>query len=319
MEVLNKLLTLIPVTGRVDVRCHFGPPWRIEQAAANQWEVPYHVLLSGEAVVENDEGRALRMGPGDIVLFPAREGHRLHDGSGKRARRIHERQADGLTLADNDAKVHDAELLCGRFLLPVVPQRLLLDHLPGMLLVRGMQRDADGTPAAPASFAGTRLARLIELMREEAREQPPGSEAVINQLSGALFAMTLRFASESPEPPRGLLALAQQPRLQPALAAMFDEPGHDWTLPVLAARCNMSRATFVRHFDEAFGRSPSELLTEIRMTLAGRKLAQTPTSVAAIGESVGYRSDAAFQRVFKRTVGMTPAQWRARARSTART
>jgi AraC family transcriptional activator of mtrCDE len=95
---------------------------------------------------------------------------------------------------------------------------------------------------------------------------------------------------------------------------MFDEAGKPWTLPKLAELCHMSRATFARHFDEAIGRSASDVLTEIRMALAGRKLAQTRLSVAEIGEAVGYQSEAAFQRVFKRQVGMTPAQWRARSK-----
>ena len=139
----------------------------------------------------------------------------------------------------------------------------------------------------------------------------------MNQLSGALFALTLRCASETDHAPRGLLVLAQRQRLQPALAAMFDEPGKPWTLPQLAELCHMSRATFARHFEEAISRSASDMLTEIRMALAGRKLAQTTMSVAEIGESVGYRSEAAFQRVFKRQVGMTPAKWRMRSSKTA--
>jgi AraC family transcriptional activator of mtrCDE len=151
-------------------------------------------------------------------------------------------------------------------------------------------------------------------MREEAFEQRPGYAPVVNQLSGALFALTLRSASEAGEAPRGLLALAQQPRLQPAIAAMFDDPATPWTLPALAKLCHMSRATFVRHFEDAIGRSASDVLTEIRMTLAGRKLAQTRLPLAAIGEEVGYQSEAAFQRAFKRYVGMTPARWRARAK-----
>lgn len=167
----------------------------------------------------------------------------------------------------------DANVLCGRFLLPAVPQHLLRDHLPGRLLVRSIVQDAgEASEAAPSPdflADGSRLARLIQLMREEALEQGPGSESMVNRLSGALFGLTLRFASASGEPPRGLLALAQRPRLQPALSAMFDEPGTPWSLSQLAAFCHMSRATFARHFDDAIGRSASELLTEIRMAMAG--------------------------------------------------
>jgi AraC family transcriptional activator of mtrCDE len=91
---------------------------------------------------------------------------------------------------------------------------------------------------------------------------------------------------------------------------MFEKPGEPWTLDELSSLCNMSKATFVRQFQEAIGRSASDLLTEVRMTIAGRMLLQTANPVAVIAESVGYQSDAAFQRVFKRHIGITPARWR---------
>lgn len=320
MELLDRLLSLMPVAGRLDVRCHFGSPWRLDEPRAGEWEIRYHVLLRGEAVVEIPGAprgeSAVRMKAGDIVLFPSGSAHTVHDGSGKRARAVREEQVDGLTIATNGSTRGGADLLCGWFVLPVVPQQLLRDHLPQRLIVSSMTASVEQDERDTA-FAASRLARLVELMREEAFEQRPGYGTIVNQLSGALFALTLRCASESADAPRGLLALAQRPRLQPAIAAMFDEPAQPWTLPALAARCHMSRATFVRHFEEALGRSPADVLTEIRMTLAGRKLAQTRLSVAEIGEAVGYQSDAAFQRVFKRHVGVTPAQWRAQAKRDA--
>jgi AraC family transcriptional activator of mtrCDE len=210
------------------------------------------------------------MQAGDIVLFPSGSAHTLRDGSGNPPRAVREQHKDGLTIATNGSTRQGADVLCGRFVLPAVPQQLMRDHLPGRLLVSSVSA-GDGQ-TRDAAFAASRLARVIELMREEAFEQRPGSEAVVNQLSGALFALTLRCASDSDEAPRGLLALAQRQRLQPALAAMFDEAGKPWTLPKLAELCHMSRATFARHFDEAIGRSASDVLTEIRMALAGRKV-----------------------------------------------
>ena len=327
MDLLSRLLVLMPVAGRLDIRCHFGAPWRLDNPAADAREIPYHVLLRGEAVIEDEHGAPLRMRAGDIVLFPAGAPHVLHDGSGGTPAGASSRVVNGLTIETNHGAGADVDILCGRFLLPAVPERLLRDHLPGRLLVHSIAHtgdhkanDSDGMGhQAPQddAVASSRLARLIQLMREEALEQGPASETLVNHLSGALFALTLRFASHADEPPRGLLALAQRPRLQPALSAMFDEPGKPWTLPELAALCHMSRATFARHFDEAIGRSASDVLTEIRIALAGRKLAQTSLAIAEIGEAVGYQSDAAFQRVFKRQVGMTPAQWRAVAKAEA--
>ena len=304
MDLLSRLLDLMPVSGRLDVRCHFGAPWRIEQTQAGAREMPYHVLLSGSAVLEDAHGTGVTMQAGDIVLFAAGHAHALHDGSGETPAAAEQRLHNGLIVETNHGGGARADMLCGRFLLPAVPPQLLRDSLPARLIVR----------SAPAGQAvPERLARLIELLRDEALEAGPGSEALVNHLSGALFALTLRYAASADAPPRGLFAAARHPRLQPAIDAMFDAPGQPWTLPALAALCHMSRATFARHFDDAIGRSAADVLTEIRMTLAGRMLAQGSAPVAAIGEAVGYQSDAAFQRVFKRQVGMTPAQWRAAA------
>jgi AraC family transcriptional regulator, activator of mtrCDE len=305
MDILSRLLTLMPVAGRLDVRCHFGAPWRIDEPAADAREIPYHVLLSGKAIVEDADGAPTALHAGDIVLFPSGAAHLLHDGSGAPPATVEQRIEHGLTVKTNHAESHTADVLCGRFVLPAMPQRLLRENLPGRLVVHSAP--AGGSPPE-------RLVRLIALLRDEALEAQPGSESLVNHLSGALFALTLRYASRTDAPPRGLLALAQQPRLQPAVDAMFNTPGKPWTLPELAALCHMSRATFARHFDEAIGRSAADVLTDIRMTLAGRMLAQGNQPVAEIGEFVGYQSDAAFQRGFKRHVGMTPAQWRATAR-----
>ncbi|GAB7536146.1 cupin domain-containing protein [Burkholderia sp. 3C] len=314
MDLLSRLLDLMPVSGQLDARCHLGAPWRIEGAEGTAREIHYHVLLSGEALFEDGAGPPLTMRPGDILMLPSGVEHVLHDGSGAQSIPSTKQFVAGFELVSNQGGGAPADVLCGRFLLPAMPRQLIRDHLPGRLLIR----TANGSNEAGDAPAGNRLTRLVELMREEANELGPGSMALVNHLSGALFALAMRFASESGEPPRGLLALAARPRLQPALSAMFDAPEHPWSLPELAALCHMSRATFARHFDEAIGRSASDLLTEIRMTMAGRMLAEGTMAVAEIGERVGYQSDAAFQRVFKRQTGLTPAQWRTQSRERER-
>jgi AraC family transcriptional activator of mtrCDE len=305
MDLLSRLLSLTPVSGRLEQRCRFGSPWAVDEVPADAREIPYHVLLEGTAVIEDAHGPAEPLVAGDIVLFPAGSAHRIHDGSGQPPRPI-TRSANELPLArvENGASTTTADFLCGRFILGAVPDHLLRDHLPSRLVVRS------------AAHAGTvrgqsQLARLIELMREEADHQGPGSETLMNHLSAALFSLTLRFASTVSQPAHGLLALASKPRLQPAISAMFDRPGEQWSLEQFATLCNMSKATFVRQFQDAIGRSATDVLTEVRMTIAGRMLLQTAQPVADIGEAVGYQSDAAFQRVFKRQIGVTPARWRA--------
>jgi AraC-like DNA-binding protein len=165
---------------------------------------------------------------------------------------------------------------------------------------------------------GAQLAGLVSLMRSESADDHLGGRAMLNALSTAMFTLVLRLASETDDAPRGLLALAGHPRLAPAVAAMFNEPARAWSLPDLARQCNMSRATLARQFQEKLGRSPSDLLTDIRMTLAANELKRSSLSTGAVAEAVGYQSEAAFQRAFKSHMGITPAQWRKTQESSGR-
>jgi AraC family transcriptional regulator, activator of mtrCDE len=195
-----------------------------------------------------------------------------------------------LIISENSGAGDRVDLLCGRFIL--TPQHLLRDYLPLRLVVRAFKHRSDNEPPA-----GAQLLRLVELMRGESVLESLGGRAMLNALSTALFALTLRVASESHEAPSGLLALAAHPRLAPALTALFREPARAWTLPQLARLCHLSRATFARQFQERLGRSASDLLTDIRMTLAANELRKSSVSTEAVADMVGYQSEAAFQRV----------------------
>ncbi|MFM0149852.1 AraC family transcriptional regulator [Paraburkholderia sp. RL18-085-BIA-A] len=313
MDLLSRVLSLIPVRGRLDVRCHFGAPWSIAQGNAAGREIPYHVLVSGQAVLEYGDGPSEQLTAGDIILFPAGGSHRLYDGSGRPPAPALHRQDVSLVVEENEGSGARADILCGRFLDGAVPDRLLREHLPGRLVVRSTHRAGatlNGDGEATGTLADTRLERLIQLMREESVDEGPGSEALVSHLSAALFALTLHFAGTGSQPPHGLLALAARPSLQPAVSAIFEAPEKPWTLDQLATLCNMSRATFVQQFQEVIGRSATDILTDIRMTLAGRKLIESGLGVAEIGEMVGYQSSAAFQRIFKRLIGVTPSHYR---------
>jgi AraC family transcriptional regulator, activator of mtrCDE len=216
-----------------------------------------------------------------------------------------------MTISENAGTGERLDMLCGRFVLTPQHERLLRDYLPPRLVVRAPDRSA--STERPAT--GAQLEGLVTLMRTESALESLGGRAMLNALSTALFALTLRVGSESDEAPPGLLALAGHPRLAPALAAMFQEPARAWTLPELARLCHMSRATLARNFQERLGRSASDLLTDIRMTLAANELRKSSASTAAVAEMVGYQSEAAFQRAFKQRMSVTPAQWRRVAHS----
>jgi AraC family transcriptional activator of mtrCDE len=190
---------------------------------------------------------------------------------------------------------------------------MLRQHLPPIVVVQA----ADHSVATARPGTGAQLASLVSLMRQESAVDNLGGRAMLNALSTAMFALALRLASESAAAPVGLLALAGHPRLAPALTAIFQQPERAWTLPELARLCHMSRATLARQFQETLGRSASDLLTDVRMTLAANELKKPSISTAAVADMVGYHSEAAFQRAFKQRMEMTPAQWRRQAQAAA--
>jgi len=314
MDWLSRLLDMTPVRGQLDIRCAYGAPWRIDEAPAGAGEIPYHVVVAGSAMLDDPAGGpAQLLQVGDILLIPDGSAHVLHDGSGLPARAAHNSKQLNLVVSENDGDGDRLELLCGRFVLAAPHDRLLRDYLSSRLIVRTSPQGDSATDSATRA----RLLKLVSLMRDESSADDLGGRAMLDALSTAMFALTLRMASESGSAPTGWLALAAHPRLQPALMALFHQPAHPWTLPELARRCHMSRATLARQFQETLGRSPNDLLTDIRMSLAADALKKTQASTGAIAESVGYQSEAAFQRVFKQRMGITPARWRRQAQALA--
>ena len=289
MDWLSRLLEMTPVRGRLDLRCLYGAPWRIDEAQAEPGEIPYHIVLAGSAVLEDPAGGApQQLAAGDILLVAQGGAHTLHDGSGAKPAAAHARAGLNLTFSENAGNGKRLDMLCGRFVLAAPHERLLRGYLPSRLVARKYGQGAPGATAA-------QVASLVSLMRTESAADHLGGRAMLNALSTALFALTLRLSSESGDAPAGLLALAGNPRLAPAITAMFERPAHPWTLPALAHLCNVSRATLVRLFKDSLGRSASDMLTDIRMTLAASELQKSSSSTGAVAEAVGYQSEAAFQ------------------------
>lgn len=311
MDWLSRLFDMMPVHGRLDLRCSYGAPWRIEQGPGNANEIPYHAVLAGLAVLDDPAGgRPLHLKAGDIVLLPGNPRHIMHDGSGAAPLKVRNRPVLNFMISENPGSDRRLDLLCGHFSIAPPHDRVLRDYLPSVLVVSaGATNGEQGT--------AEQLAGLVALMRGETANDRLGGRAMLNALSTAMFALVLRLGSETGDTPRGLLALAGHPRLAPVVAAMFNEPARAWTLPEFAQLANMSRATLARQFQEKLGRSPSDLLTDIRMTLAANELRKSSISTGAVAEAAGYLSEAAFQRAFKSHMGITPAQWRKAAQTSA--
>lgn len=308
VDWLSHLLQIITVTGQLEVRCVYGAPWRVAWSTAAANEIPYHVILKGRAIFEDPVSRtAQELGSGDIVLLPHGAAHVLHDGSGQTPVRTQEsRGSSGWMLSENDGRGEQLDILCGRFFVAPPHDRLIRNYLPANLVTRAV--DSHGEEGIRS--ASNQLARLVGLMRMEAAGDQAGGRAILNALSSVLFTLVMRAASESGKSTEGLLALAGNPRLAPAIAAMFADPARPWKLPDLADMCRMSRATFMRQFQGKLGRSALDLLTDLRMSLAADELKKPGISTEAVAEAVGYQSVSAFRHVFADRMGMTPGEWR---------
>ncbi|SRR5579859_175783 len=296
MDWLSRFLHLVPVQGRLELRCLYGAPWLVAYEDSPPGELPYHAILSGAAMLESGGERPRRLEAGDIMVMSHGGAHRLHDGGGEEAEPSRQTPRLNMILSENSGGGERLDMLCGRFVVPPPYDRWMRFYLPSCLVVR--------------AGAASQLEALVGLMRGETASDTLGGLAMLNALSTAMFALILRRAAESGNAPKGLLALAGNPRLAPALTAMFTRPEHPWNLPELADLCGMSRATMARQFQDSLGRSAADLLTDIRMTLAAQMLENPSLSTGAVGEDVGYQSEAAFQRAFKLHMGVTPAVWR---------
>ena len=309
MDPLSHLVTLLAPRGRMELRCLFGAAFAAPHAAIGPWHAPFHVVLRGECELFLPESdRTITLRPGSLLVLPRGSAHTLHASSSRAPARIRTQPGalvDIKTNVKSDAQA-DIEILCGEFEFRGHRRSALLEALPDALVVEFAERPEFGW-----------LQGLLRMMAHEIAQQDAGAAAIVAELSGAVFTLAVRAHLETQPAQAGVLGLMAQPRLAPALAAMLESPEQPWTVESLAARCHLSRAAFARLFAQQAGSSPLALLTSLRMEIASRLLAVGEQDTATIGESVGYRSEAAFNRAFARHAGMTPGRFRRTERSSS--
>ncbi len=197
----------------------------------------------------------------------------------------------------------EARVACGFLGCDRTPFNPLIASLPPLLVVRGVQRQ-DGAP-------GDQLDRLIDVTLAEAEENQPGGASVRRGLSELIFVETIRRHLETlPEGQNGWLAGLRDGMVGRAIGLFHQSPSRTWTLPALAKEVGASRSALADRFTKLVGRSPMSYLTQWRMQIAAQMLAGGGSKVSAVALEVGYDSEAAFSRAFKRAAGVAPAAWR---------
>lgn len=284
--LLDSILAAYQLRARITDNMRYCGRWRDFDPQAPPGTAWFHLLDQGSCWLRlQGEETAVRLDPGDLVVLPRGTAHELTP--------IEE--ADGSVRPDSFTS-----MLCGEFHFESTSGNPVMAGLPDLMLVRG------------AESAGA-YRRLAELLVHEAGHGGFGSRAVTDKLADALFVMALRQHLATTSSRRGVFAALADPRLKRALDAIHHQPGRDWTVASLAEVALLSRTAFAERFAEVLEQTPYQYLTRWRMAQALKLLRDPRLSVAHVAERLGYQTEAAFRRSFKRVHGYGPGSVRRKA------
>ncbi len=261
--------------------------WQVGTAGSKR--ATFHLVGRGHCWLHLRDGRAPEpLHGGDLVVFPHDTWHMI---SGTPV--LH--GEENLMPAPDEGPF--TTLVCGYFEFEAGDKNPILDALPDVIIVRREQ-------------AGRHLEIIGQLLIEEAQGASIGTRTVLDKLADTLFVMVVRQYISQMSDQRGLLAALADARLRKALAAIHRDLATAWTLENLAQIAGMSRASFAQKFSELVGTTPIDYLTRWRMTQAELMLRNPQISVASAAERVGYETEAAFRKAFKRVHGVGPGSIR---------
>jgi AraC-like DNA-binding protein len=325
MDALSEMLKAVRLTSGIFLEAEFTAPWCIDsspgdediaQVLPNAEQVSiYHLVTEGRCRAKlPGPGPTLELEAGDLILFPHRDGHLIgsdvhlapvrtgslaHAAPGGRHAQIHH---------DGGAGGARSRFICGYMACDKRTCKPLLDALPRMLKVSLRE-----SPAAAWIESTMKRAAV------ETRAPSAGGDVVLARLAELLFVEGIReYVRSLPESQQGWLAGLRDPHVGRALALLHADPGRAWEVEALAQETGLSRSALADRFVALIGEPPMQYLTGWRMALAAQALSSSNDAVARIAERVGYESEAAFNRAFKREFGTPPAAWRRAARMTGR-
>ena len=318
MDALSEALRGIRVTGAVFFDGEFTAPWGVSSPAASEVAskvapatehmIYFHLVTDGEvtAHVAGHEDVAARAG--DILVLPHGDAHALSNGHGYRLHDTSDRLPGMLAGPPRRERTGGGgaltRLICGYFGCERYAQRLFLAGLPPVFTIH-VRGDA----------AGSWIEGSIRHSLEQVESQRAGRAALLSKLAEALFLATLcRYMEELPPERTGWLAGARDEAVGRALASVHREPARAWSLDDLARAAGVSRTVLVERFTHFIGQPPLAYLARWRHQLAARLLETGDRNVLQVAMDVGYESEAAFSRAFKREFGLPPARYRRRHR-----
>jgi len=319
MDVLSEVLKVVKLEGSIYYNGEFTAPWSFRAppsrvlapyfAPRGGHVITYHLLTEGRGFAQLERGERIRLTGGDIVVFPHGDVHIMGNGvlveSVDIEREPHHILAHGLKLARMGGGGEVTKFVCGYMSCDPQLSRVFLAGLPSMLKVN-IRDDA----------AGRWLENSIRYSVDVADASHAGGEAVLAKLSEVLFTETLRrYIAQLPPEQTGWLAGARDPEVGRTLALLHRNPEQPWTIADLAREAGISRSVLAERFRHYLGEPPMSYLTRWPLQLGARMLKSSNRSVAEIAAEVGYESEAAFNRAFKREFGVPPARFRSASRT----
>ena len=320
MDALSELLRVVKLSGALFYKSRCTAPWCLNAPRSSAFApfvapqathiIEFHHISSGRAYVRVGE-ETTPLEAGDIVMMPHGDAHQMGNGTGGTpidgAAALPALMSRQLHLADMGGGGEETGLVCGYLACDADLLKPVLTGLPRVLRVN-----------LRADESGEWFENTLRHAVEQAAAAQPGSAVFLAHLAEALFADVLRrYLASLPEGRTGWLAGSGDPAVGRALAALHRRPAHDWSLEELARETGVSRSVLIERFTRYLGVAPMSYLTDWRLELGAESLRTTSRSVQAIAIDVGYESEAAFNRAFKRRFSSPPARyrrdWRARA------
>lgn len=323
-DTLSDLLRSVRLRGAAFYYVSFRGHWSAGALAAKEIAhlvmpgcdhvMEYHMIAKGDGWAAVEGLPPVRLQAGDVVLFPQGDSHVISSAPGAKSdyRNPEELRAQGadrrlLPISFREGVVDagpmpienaDAIAVCGFLGCDLRPFNPLIAALPRILHL-------------PASRAGGWVAHAIDQAVAESNEPRPGSDAVLERLSEMMFVdAARRYLDSLPEDSVGWLAGLRERHVGKALGLMHERPDYPWSVDDLAREVGLSRSALHERFVQYLGQAPMQYLASWRIQLGAKLLRESSRVVAGIALEVGYESEAAFARAFKRMVGMPPAAWR---------
>ena len=289
-DALSSLLSRLQLKAEVYVNGDFCGAWAVDTSGSRR--IPFHLVSQGKAWLHMDGQKTQALNRGDLVIFPRDDQHIISSSSSRPA-------AELVNSENFDETGPVTHLICGFFEFENKAVWPLLDSLSPVIALDLNQQDGQSSTK-----------KLIELIIDELDREQPGHYAAVDQLAYLLFIDVLRQQITCGQLNSGLLAALFDGKISKALAAIHNHPDKKWTLEGLAGEALMGRSSFAKHFTQLVGMPAMEYLSAWRMQIAKQLLQETQISMTEIAEQVGYESEAAFRKAYKKIVGEPPGEAR---------